>query len=143
MPLPLQHFSPAHSPHGRGGISSCFAALSAALLPGHPPPHSSTTSARLGAAAERTGLAAVPIGTCWFCYAREEPDASPVFVSKIWLQGRARNTGLSTVLAYASAGVHQPPFSTLQAQCWHPRCLQPPSHLVFPVPHSAAHALWL
>lgn len=48
MPLPLQHFSPAHSPHGRGGIR-CFAALSAALLTGHPPPHSSTTSARLGA----------------------------------------------------------------------------------------------
>lgn len=31
-----------------------------------------------------------------------------VFVSKIWLQGRARNTGLSTFLAYTSAGVHQP-----------------------------------
>lgn len=49
-------------------------------------------SARVGAIAEGTGLADMPNGTCRFCYAREDPDTSQVFVGKVLLQGRARST---------------------------------------------------
>lgn len=74
-------------------------------------------SARVGAIAEGTGLADMPNGTCRFCYAREDPDASQVFVDKVLLQGRARNTGLSIFLVYSSAGARQP-------------CAQHPANLV-------------
>jgi len=50
----------------------------------------------------------MPNGTCWCCYAREEPDASQVFVGKVLLQRRARNTGLSIFLVYSSAAAHHP-----------------------------------
>lgn len=76
-------------------------------------------SARLGAIAEGTGLADMPNGTCRFCYAREDPDASQVFVGKVLLQGRARNTSLSIFLVYSSAGARQP-------------CAQHPANLVLP-----------
>lgn len=99
--------------HGKGGISFCYAGSGIptwgriSLVPtwvgGYP-------------MAERTGLAVRQVAPAGFAVPQKFAvlDASQIFVGKVLLQGRARDTGLRIFLVQSSV------LSTLQFQCWCP-----------------------
>lgn len=149
MALLPQHFSPAPSSHRHRESRHCpwwgkgreFPLASLLLLL---PIATPLPSAKVCATAEKPWWADMATGMCWFCCARQESGSSQVFVSKVLLQGRARNTRLSTFLAYSSVGVHQP----CPQHSTNPKLASIPTAAlisigIFLVPQSAAHALWL
>lgn len=99
--------------HGKGGISFCYAGSGIptwgriSLVPtwvgGYP-------------MAERTGLAVRQVAPAGFAVPQKFAvlDAPQIFVGKVLLQGRARDTGLRIFLVQSSV------LSTLQFQCWCP-----------------------